>query len=145
MNIRYDINGVSKEELFAYFKVVNNDFPVPLDTIVNLEDYVAKIISNAIIFNARIDSILVGVIAVYFNNMELKLGYITSVSCCWKRLGISSCLLEMAKDYGRINGFEIVRTQVDKENIASIRLHQKKGFHFIGDLSQNNFYMDCIL
>ena len=89
-----------------------------------------KIFDNAVTFEGWHDDQLIGMIAAYYNNLEITHGYITNVSVLkgYKGFGIASKLLKQTIDYGRENSFYQIELEVNINNIEAVKLYEKHGF-----------------
>lgn len=73
---------------------------------------------------------LVRLVASYFNDMEARVGYITSVSMApdWKGRGGARTLMIMALGYAQSQGFKAVTLEVGEDNLPARSLYHKLGF-----------------
>ena len=107
-----------------------NCFNPPLYTYVEIKEYGKKIFDNAVTFEGWDDNELIGMIAAYYNNWEITIGYITNVSVLksYKGFGIASKLLKHTIDYGRESCFYQIELEVNINNIDAFKLYEKHGF-----------------
>jgi ribosomal protein S18 acetylase RimI-like enzyme len=128
--IRFGLDEAALNDVRALLHECDEEFPIPLSTKVNIEEYARKIHEHATNFEAWKDETLVGVISTYFNDKLGKEAFITNVCVVTlvKELGIASELLRMTIAYGRERRYQKIRLEVDKQNVAAMRLYTKFGF-----------------
>ncbi len=128
-NIIYQVKTANQNDVLSHLKLCNDEFIPKLDKRVKLEDYSIKIHQNAITFEAWNKQELIGLIAAYFNQ-EQFFGYITNVSIGKEYMGksIATKLLEMCINYSKINTYQNIILEVNKENIPAITFYKKYNF-----------------
>ncbi len=138
--------ATEKEIQEHLFKCARN-FKPPLDTYTNIEEYSKKIFNFANTFEAWEDDELIGVAAVYYNDFNTKVGFITNVSVIKEKQnqGIAHQLLENAIRYGREMNFNQVNLEVrDIHNNRIINLYKNLGFVTI-NIENNKIIMSNLL
>jgi ribosomal protein S18 acetylase RimI-like enzyme len=145
-DIRYRKNSASCESIIGHLNKCGNDFNPPLYTYVNIEQYAIKIRDNAVTFEAWDENELVGLVAVYFNNLITRVGYITSVSVIEERqrAGIATNLMRKAIEFGKKKDFKELRLELNINNSSAIKLYKKSGFVFNGT-NNDRIIMSCLL
>jgi len=138
LNLTYQTKTASTEEIYLHLKKCNNDFIPPLDQKVNLHEYSKKIFEKAITFEAWINKILVGLVAVYFNDVEKYFGYITNVSVLkdYKGKRIAYELMNRCIEYAKQHNFDQIILEVSSDNYEAIQLYKK--FNFAAFENKNN-------
>jgi len=136
LNTRYAINTASLDVLKRFYK--NNAalfFPKMFETTDLLMEYVEKLKNNAEIFEAYDDDALIGVVAVYLNNMQTKVGFITSVIVDKKyhRNGVANQLIKALISSEKLKLFRAIDLYVYKDNMIAINLYKKHGFTINND------------
>jgi len=124
-------NHASFEELLLFFVKNSNAFIPDLKTQVeSLYDYVDKLKKNATFFEAYDDNTLVGLVAVYLNDYETKVAFITSivVSAEYQGKGIAGTLLKVAIDTAVLHKFTTIKLEVFSGNVKAIKLYKNYGF-----------------
>ena len=127
------INYATLETLIKFYNENKYSFNPPLDLQVNsIEEYVAKLKNKAIIFEAW-GGELMGLVAVYMNNCETKIAFISSVlvSAEYQRKGIAEMLLKSVIEAAISKEFVKIELEVYKTNIKAINLYKKFGFEEI--------------
>src|SRR5688572_19793952 len=128
--IVYKKNQAEKNDIYLHLRDCNNLFVPPLDLKVDIHRYTQKIYEKADTFEAWLDDRLVGLIAVYCNNLEDREAYITNVSVV-KELGekgIASELLSLCIKYVEKEKFTVITLEVNKNSTKAINLYEKYGF-----------------
>jgi ribosomal protein S18 acetylase RimI-like enzyme len=128
--ITYLLNKASALEITEHLARCDGDFVPPLSGRVVIEDYARQIACNAMRFEAWSGGTLVGLVAVYCNDRETRIAYITSVSVlrAWTGNGIAERLTNRCIEYVVAAGFHRIRLEVASDNIPAIRLYEKCGF-----------------
>lgn len=127
--IIYKTKTATEKEICSHLEECNNNFIPPLIERVNIEEYSKKIFEKAITFEAWSDSLLAGMIATYFNDLN-HAAFITNVSVVKKfmKSGIASALLNTCIKYARQNNCKEITLEVHKQNYAAIAFYEKAGF-----------------
>lgn len=128
--VEFCVNRASAEELTAHLSDCNTGFTPPLSERVSIANYAEKLVLQAIRFEAWHGNLLVGVIAVYCNDLEKQTAFITSVSVipAWQGQRISTQLLACCLDHVRRREFRSIDLEVDHRSHPAIKLYEKYGF-----------------
>lgn len=128
--IAYKIKKSTQKDLLLHLEKCDALFVPALSSKVDLTIYADKLTNNAQTFEAWYDVALIGVIAAYFNDLQTKTGFITSVSVLEKynNQGIATQLMKLTKEYAIQNGFEKIQLEVHPENENAIRFYTKEAF-----------------
>ena len=128
--IEYLSNHASEGQIAQHLFQCDADFVPPLNTRVDINDYANKIVRKAVRFEAWSDSILIGLVAVYCNDHQVRIGYITSVSIlkAWTKKGIAAHLMEQCVMYVKSSGMHEISLEVASDNVPAISLYEKNGF-----------------
>ena len=131
--VEFCLNKATEAEIADHLFRCDADFVPPLSGRVEIGSYAHKIADKATRFEAWAEGVLVGLVAVYCNDSECHVAYITSVSVLqeWKGRGIASTLMEQCIRHAKGPGYERIELEVDSENAAAIKLYEKKGFMVI--------------
>lgn len=108
-----------------------NDFFVPkLDSKVNLKEYSSKLFKKATRFEAWDKSVLIGLVATYYNDHIPHIGFISNVSVLFEYSGkgIASNLLKMCTTFGQNNNFHELKLEVSTQNHPAIKVYENHGF-----------------
>ncbi|MDO5429831.1 GNAT family N-acetyltransferase [Parabacteroides sp.] len=125
---------------------VDSSIPSPLSSRVEIHEYCEKLCSNATHLCARCNNRLIGLISIYINNYNSRIGYISLVhiSNNYRKYGIATKLLNRMFHIVRDRGFFIVDLEVDKTNIKARNLYDK--FHFwIKEEREKSYIMRCTM
>lgn len=133
LNLHYLIKTAGVDDIYCHLKACNDNFIPPLDTRVELMEYTNKLVVQSITFEAWNDKLLVGLIAVYFNQMDIngrKIGYVSNVSTMLECAGqgIATQLMIMCLKYATQNKVNEISLEVNSSNIIAIGLYKKLGF-----------------
>lgn len=128
--VEYRLNQACVAEITEHLGCCDAYFVPPLSGRVDLNNYAAKIASQATRFEAWSDDRLVGLAAVYCNDQEQRIAYITSVSvlCAWTGCGIAVHLMRQCIEYAKALGMRQINLEVAGDNVPAIRLYEKSGF-----------------
>jgi 2-polyprenyl-3-methyl-5-hydroxy-6-metoxy-1,4-benzoquinol methylase len=108
----------------------DTDFSPPLSTRVEIRVYAQKLASQATRFEAWSNGSLIGLVAVYCNDRERQVAYLTSVSLSklWTGKGIAGTLLDQCVEHAKAVGMRLINLEVAEDNISAIKLYRKIGF-----------------
>lgn len=128
--VEYELNKGSAEKIAEHLLQCDANFVPPLSSRVGINDYAKKIANNAARFEAWSDGAMVGLVAVYCNDQETGIAYITSVSVLesWKGNGIAACLINQCVKHATSSGMRQISLEVASDNMPAIRLYEKSGF-----------------
>lgn len=128
--ITYRLNKASALQITEHLARCDADFVPPLSGRVMIEAYAQRIADNTMRFEAWSGGTLIGLVAAYCNDEEMRIAYITSVSVlrAWTGKGIAARLTSRCIKYVTVAGFHQIRLKVASDNIPAIRLYEKNGF-----------------
>jgi ribosomal protein S18 acetylase RimI-like enzyme len=128
--VEYRLNKASEAEIAEHLWLCNTDFVPPLSGRVEINNFAEKIASKAMRFEAWFGGKLVGLVAVYCNDLEKRIAYITSVSVLRESTGkgIAESLIKQCIEHVKALGMRQVSLEVASDNIPAIRLYKKGGF-----------------
>lgn len=128
--VQYLSNRASEIEISEHLFRCDTNFMPPLSGRVEIKDYVHKILSKASRFEAWSNGTLVGLVAIYCNDQETRVAYITSVSVLkqWTGKGIAAHLMSLCIKDMKALGMTQVCLEVLSSNTPAIRLYKKSGF-----------------
>jgi ribosomal protein S18 acetylase RimI-like enzyme len=137
--LRYAINTAEENDIFIHLKECNDYFIPYLDETVNIASYSKKIFYNAVKFEVWDKEFLVGILAVYLNNLNNRIGYITNISVLnkYSRRGIASNLIKNCIKYAAKKNFKEIVLEVNNGNESAINLYRKFRFTEISKNSNN--------
>jgi ribosomal protein S18 acetylase RimI-like enzyme len=128
--VTFRSDAASPEQLAALLQRCDASFVPPLSNRVGLGAYARKIASHALRLEAWEGSEPVALLAMYCNDLDSGVAYITSVSVVPDHAGrgIASALLSEAIRRARTAGMRRIALEVDAANGGALRLYQKHGF-----------------
>lgn len=124
-----DINEVRLGELV---KDLDNEYIPPISSLVDdLQDYIGKMIKNAIIVIAKSNGEDIGFIATYCNDTSKRKAYITSIAVKkdFRLKKIGKKLVDIAIDDSMEKDMLTIELEVQQENILAINFYTKYGFY----------------
>jgi ribosomal protein S18 acetylase RimI-like enzyme len=128
--ISYKLNSAKESDILKHLKVCDKQFIPMLSSRINIQDYSAKLIEKAVTFEAWFHEDLVGLIAVYFSNVETGEAFISNVSVVDKfnGRGIAKGMLEECILYAKQNKFHTLILEVNKLNLVALNFYKKNLF-----------------
>lgn len=128
--VEYLRNKASAVELAEHLSRCDAAFVPPLSSRVEIIDYAQKIANKATRFEAWLGGTLVGLVAVYCNDQEKRIAYITSVSVLreWTGKGIAARLVGQCVEHAKASGMQRISLEVASDNTHAIKLYEKSGF-----------------
>jgi len=135
------LEQISQKKIQIYFE---NNFDVLEEMFerVNLIEYSIKLSLNAKHFCLFQQDEVVGFMAAYFNDVENKIAYISTVSIFpqFQGQGVGGEMLDKACCYANKLGFKVVRLQVRKNNDGALRFYINHGFSKVKTLEESYIY-----
>jgi len=130
INIEYKIQKSNVEDIYNHLIDIDTDIIPKLSSSVNLQEFSKKIFNNTIRFEAWHFDKLIGLISVYYNNINERIGFINHVGVSeqYRGLSISSILLDNSIEYGRDKDFQTLKLDVAVEANIAKELYIKNGF-----------------
>jgi SAM-dependent methyltransferase/GNAT superfamily N-acetyltransferase len=128
--IEYSLNKTSAAQVAEHLFRCDADFVPPLSGRVEIGAYARKIASRATRFEAWSGDTLIGLMAVYCNDLQRRTAYITSVSVLreWTGKGIVTHLMNQCVEHARALGMRQVGLEVASNNKPAIGLYAGCGF-----------------
>ena len=128
--VEYLSNKASAAEIADHLSCCDADFVPPLSGRVEITGYANKIVSGATRFEAWSGGALVGLVAVYCNDLENCIAYITSASVlkAWTGKGIAARLVGQCVEHAKASGMRRISLEVASRNTPAIRMYEKNGF-----------------
>lgn len=140
MNFNYrKIKQVEGQRLEQFLTEVQNMFAPPLFERIqsrsntdNINQYVNKVLKNAITIICEFENEIVGVIILYANDFVIRTAYIPIlvIKNEFEGNGIASNLLKIATQEAIKNNMVRVTVKTWKKNTPAINLYKKNGFDF---------------
>lgn len=124
-------NKVTKEELEAFLRAVDQDFPIPLSQKSDLSVLAEKFVQRADIITERIDGEFAGAVIGYITNSYSDISFITVVAVKkeYRGRGIARRLLEKylqkAKNSKKFKAMDLYTPPI---NVGAIKLYRSFGF-----------------
>jgi len=134
--VKFEIKELSVLEISDFFKVHDNDYFEKLSDRVNINEYSEKLLESSIQFTLWDNVNLIGLSPCYFNNVEEKVGYISSLTIKegFRGRKLGSKLIARISEYAKEHGFNVVMVKIHYLNEMSHQFYKKNGFtDFIAD------------
>jgi ribosomal protein S18 acetylase RimI-like enzyme len=130
IHIEYKLNSANPSDISTHLKVCDNQFVPVLSSRINIHEYSSKLFDKAVTFEAWYQNELVGLIAVYFSNVESGEAFISNVSVVdrFNGQGIAKRMLENCILYAQQNNFNSLILEVNKLNLVAINFYQRNLF-----------------
>ncbi|WP_165024554.1 GNAT family N-acetyltransferase [Dysgonomonas sp. ZJ279] len=143
--IHLDRSSKSSTELAGYYRLLDSSFEPPLSSYVNIDTYADKLVNNAYVAILKSKDEFVGLFAVYINDKEGKIAYISSLAVMdkFKGSGYSKYLMDEAVNTAKQAGMQMVRFEVKSTYDRAIKFHEKYGFKRSDEkaVDDSTFYM----
>ncbi len=128
-----EINKASREQIENILRLCDEDFIPKLSSRVNISDYALKLLKHAEIISLLNGEGIFGMIAIYCNDFEKKIGYISSFCLLrkYRGKGIAQKLLRESILYSKRKGMKKIRLEVNPKNLPAINLYKQFDFYII--------------
>lgn len=127
---QYSRNQATEEEISRHLTLCDARFIPPLSGRVEIGAYARKIHRHSERFEAWAGDALIGLLAIYCDDLERHVAYITNVSVIESppSARIASRLLATGIEYLTKIRFQGVELEVNGNNSRAIRLYERHGF-----------------
>ncbi|MGM0933370.1 MAG: GNAT family N-acetyltransferase [Bacteroidota bacterium] len=126
-SLKYTINSATQLEITEHLERCKLLFEPPLDIYINIKEYSQKLFEKSFRFEARCDSILIGLVAVYFLPDKTFISSF-SIEKDWIGKGVSKELIKRVIDKSKDQNLNWIYLEVFKENKRAISFYSKYGF-----------------
>jgi len=125
-------NPMSRSELVEALKTLGDLLPDPLSERVNIAEYAEKLLKFAEIFYAKSENRIIGMVALYANDMQTRIAHIPLVVVAnqYQHKGVGKELMLQAIALAKSRDMDSVWLYVHKENGHAIDFYYKLGFQF---------------
>lgn len=126
--ISYFTNVSDEKDVLIHLEACDNNFIPSLSSKVNIPEYSKKLVNKSVRFEAWDRLLLVGLVAIYFN--EAEKGFISNVSLVkeYQGSGIAKRLINICIGYSTEKNIESIELEVNLNNIVALNLYYKLGF-----------------
>jgi GNAT superfamily N-acetyltransferase len=133
-------NMATEVEIVEHLRRCDALYVPPLSERIEIGPYGSKIATRAERFEAWSGRALIGLVAAYCNDPELRAVYITSVSVLkdWQGRGVASRLVNQSVAFATEHGFKTVELEVNGGNLPAVRMYTTMGFELKEDEGQTN-------
>ncbi len=121
---------VNKKELIDFLEKIDKDYPVPISSKVDLDQYADKILDKATLEVWKENGVIAGVVVGYSNCTYDHMGYISlvGVHADYRKQGIATALIKRFINDCRNKGISKVHLYTDSRNERAIHMYEKLGF-----------------
>lgn len=121
---------VDVKSVESFLRDVDNEFPIPLSSKVNISNLAEKYSEKATLCCRFRDEKIIAMVAGYTEHTKDRMGYISLVATTAdaRRKGYSSALLEEFLEIARNKGLQAVHVYTHRTNLRAIGMYQKVGF-----------------
>ena len=141
INQQFKIEELSILEISDFFKEHDDDYFEKLSDRVDIDEYSEKLLESSVLFTLRNDVDLIGLSPCYFNNVDEKIGYISSLTIKdgyrGKKLG--SEMIKQIQQYAIARQFNTVMVKIHYDNHISRNFYIKNGFFDFIEDQENSF------
>lgn len=132
ISLVHRFNSATEKEIKDHLLECNACFSPHLSDKVDIGCYTRKLMNYAMRFEAFVDNLLVGLIAVYINDPSKKCAYITNVSTLpsYMGKGIANEIMQKCISYSVNDQFKMMELEVSDGNQSAIQLYKKFGFEY---------------
>lgn len=125
-------NPMSRSELVEALKTLGDLLPDPLSERVNIPEYAEKLLKFADIIYAKHEDRVIGIMAVYANDMQTKIAHfpLLFVANQYQHKGVGKVLILQAIALAKSRNMGSVWAYVHKDNDRAINFVYKLGFQF---------------
>lgn len=125
-------NPISRSELVEALKTLGDLLPDPLSERVNIPEYAEKLLKFADIIYAKHEDRVIGIMAVYANDMQTKIAHfpLLFVANQYQHKGVGKVLILQAIALAKSRNMGSVWAYVHKDNDRAINFVYKLGFQF---------------
>ena len=129
-SVEWHVNASEAGIIAKHLRACDDAFVPTLSSRVDIEAYAQKLVARSERFEAWSEGVLVGLLAVYCNDLDGRVAYITSVSVMpiWHGHGIASGLIARCVESATALGHTAIELEVGVRNEAAAHLYQKHGF-----------------
>jgi len=122
--------SASAEQVAQLLRACDAGFVPPLSARVDIDAYAAKLAAQATLVEAWDGDVLAGLVAIYCNNHDTGIAYVSNVSVApaHTRRGIAGRLLREALARARAAGMHGAALAVHGANAAALALYRQHGF-----------------
>lgn len=129
-SLEWHVNAADAGLIAKHLRACDDAFVPTLSSRVDIEEYAQKLATRSERFEAWSNGVLVGLLAVYCNNLDGRVAHITNVSVLpvSRGLGIASKLIARCVENAAALGHTAIELEVGTRNEAAAHLYGKHGF-----------------
>ena len=138
--IKYECCRESQIDICVEFvKSIDKEFPVKLSDLVNIREYINKLITLGNVFIAKDSDKIVGICAGYINDIRTYNAYVSllAVKHEYRKNGIASELMDIFVKESNKQNMKRIYLETHKENFRAIKFYKKNKFELLKDAKAN--------
>ena len=141
----FSFGKLSKQEVYNFLLETDKEFPTPLSSKVDIDEYATKISAYSQFSYCMNQGIIIGMISCYTNNPPMA--YITNVcvKAEYQKMGIFHKLLNLLILSLHNKDISYIRLEVDNNNLTAQNAYIKNGFTIKDKASPYSMYMEYYL
>lgn len=126
-----------------FIEAIDGAFPRGLVSRDNYEEILSKICKHAVFIGADNEGQPAGYAALYANNLETRVAYISMIGVlgCMQGRHIGSQLMRKCIQVAQNNGMQFIRLEVLNANKKAIDFYHRSGFQFEDKCSADSIYL----
>jgi len=138
-SLKFCVDCATETQIAKHLMSCDKTFIPPLSERVEIYNYARKVTTHATRFELWANDNLVGLVAMYCNDQEKRIAYITSISVLsrWQCQGIASQLIQRCISYASNQGFFYIELEVDTRNSRAVTLYKKHRFSIYRSADQS--------
>lgn len=123
-------NSIKIDEFTEFLKTVDIDFPIPLSSKVDINEYANKLLKDSTISLYRNDDNILGIVCGYTKKLKDNIAYISIVAVNKENRGrgIATKLVLDFLEICRSEKIDAVHLYTHKTNVKAIKMYYKLGF-----------------
>jgi ribosomal protein S18 acetylase RimI-like enzyme len=128
--VEYRMNYASIDDILLHLFRCDSNFVPRLSARTELVGYSTKVVSSAARFEAWSDDELIGLAAVYCNDFEQRIAFITNMSVLKASMGkgVATQLTAHCIEHAKRLGMRQLSLDVACDNARAVKLYKKMGF-----------------
>ena len=141
LNFEIGFGDCKLHEIVRIHEICDFDFDPSLSSRVDIKEYCQKLFDNANFVTGRLNNQLVGLLAIYCNDLIKFTAYISSICVMPNVRGnkLGNDLLYESLNLAKRSGMDRIRLEVGQRNYSAISLYEKYDFKKVEE--RNDLYL----
>ena len=131
-----------KKHIVSFLMSISDEFPIPLNKKVSINDYVEKVFEKGNIIIAEENNDIAGLNMFYANDSAKKQAWISLICVAekYRRNKVGTALLQISENISLENGMDYLFLHVHKDNVGAIKTYERFGFVYSDSVPANAEY-----